>query len=257
MRLGLIIPFFLAQPLISAEPTAEIKAPRPMLTAVCAPRAWLGLEVSKPDATLAAQVPALPKGMGFLVKSVDDVGPAQAAGILELDLLWKLGDQMLVNESQLAALLRLSHPGQEVVFSGFRGGQPLEVKLTLGEAPIGKRPFPGALAEALILPGGMGQCGGPMRVVNVAEKSASFSVGQERAVVRRDGQIYQVKIDGPEDKVLFEGELAKEEKLDKLPENWRQRVHVLCRTLDRALDSGMTSQRQPRPRVVPAVAQEP
>ena len=70
-----------------------------------------------------------------MVKSIDDGGPAQAAGLTEFDLLWKIGDQMLVNEAQLATLLRLSKPGEEVILAGFRGGKPLEVKLKLGEAP--------------------------------------------------------------------------------------------------------------------------
>ncbi len=110
----------------SAQPVASgadaVIAPQP------APRAWLGLRVAKPDKSITVHVPSLPPGIGFVVISTDEGGPARAAGIREYDLLWKLGDQMLVNEAQLAALLRLSKPGDEVVLSGFRGGKPLEVK---------------------------------------------------------------------------------------------------------------------------------
>ena len=71
-----------------------------------------------------------------MVRSIEKGGPAEAAGLKELDVLWKIGDQMLVNEGQLAALLRLSKPGDEIVLSGFRARQAdLEVKLKLGEAP--------------------------------------------------------------------------------------------------------------------------
>ena len=254
MKPSLIAAFLVAQALLSAGEPTESKAPGPMPMSARAPRAWLGLRVVKPDETITAQVPSLPQGLGFVVKSIDEGGPAQAAGLLEQDLLWKIGDQMLVNEAQLAALLRLSQPGQEVAISGFRGGKPLEVKLKLGEAPVLKKPFPGEMVEASILPGA---CAVPMRVVNVAEKSASYSVDQERAVVRRDGGIYKVKIQGPGGEVIFEGELSKDDNLDKVPESWRRRIQVLCRTLDQALDGGMMPQRQPRARVVPAVSPKP
>ena len=249
MKPSLIAVLLVAQTFLSVAEPVEPKVPLPMSAG--APRAWLGLRVAKPDATITAHVPSLPQGIGFVVTSIDEGGPAQAAGLLELDLLWKIGDQMLVNEAQLAALLRLSQPGQEIVIAGFRGGKPLEVKLKLGEAAVLKKPFPGEMVEAAILPGA---CAVPMRVVNVAEKSASFSAGEERAVVRRDGEVFKVKISGPRDEVIFEGEVSKDDPLDKLPENWRRRIQVLCRTLDQALAGGV---RQPRARVVPPVSPKP
>ncbi len=251
MKPSLIAALLVAQTFLSVAESVEPKVVGPPPLSARAPRAWLGLQVAKPDATITAHVPSLPQGIGFVVTSIDEGGPAQAAGLLELDLLWKIGDQMLVNEAQLAALLRLSQPGQEIVIAGFRGGKPLEVKLKLGEAAVLKKPFPGEMVEAAILPGA---CAVPMRVVNVAEKSASFSAGEERAVVRRDGEVFKVKISGPREEVIFEGEVSKDEPLDKLPENWHRRIQVLCRTLDQALAGGA---RQPRARVVPPVSPKP
>lgn len=256
MKPNLIVALLILPGGLSAGEPVPTTASEPAVgpSAFHAPRAWLGLQLAKPDETITAQVPSLPPGIGFVVKSLDTGGPAQAAGLLEFDLLWKIGDQMLVNEGQLATLLRLSKPGEEVVIAGFRGGKPLEVKLKLGEAPVLKRPFPGEMVEAAIMPGA---CNGPMRVVNVAEKSASFSADEGKAVVRRDGEIFKVKISDPKDEVVFEGELSKDENLDQLPENWRRRVEVLCRTLDQALAGGMMPARQPRPRVVPPPSQKP
>jgi len=256
MKLVMIAALLATQTFVSIGEPVELKIPEPQAgpALVHAPRAWLGLRVAKPDETITAQVPSLPPGIGFVVKSIDAGGPGQAAGLLEFDLLWKMGDQMLVNEGQLAALLRLSKPGEEVVISGFRGGKPLEVKLKLGETPALKPPFTGEMVEAAIMPG---VSSGPMRVVNVAEKSASFSTGEGKAVVRRDGEIFKIKIDGPQGDVIFEGDLSKNEKLDKIPENWQRRIEVLCRTLDQALAGGMMQQRMPRPRVVPPVTQQP
>jgi hypothetical protein len=167
---------------------------------------------------------------------------------MELDLLWKIGDQMLVNEAQLATLLRLSEPGQEVLISGFRGGKPIEVKLKLGSAPELTEPFPGAMVESAILPGA---CGGPMRIVNIADKSASFSADGCQASVRRDGDIFKVRIEGPKSELIYDGELAQESNLQQIPEEWRRRIEILCRTLDQALTGALLPERQPRPRVVP------
>lgn len=234
----------------AAAQTAEIRVPqaRQIPAPVLAPQAWMGLKVAKPDATVTAQVPSLPPGVGFVVKSVDDGGPAQVAGLTEFDLLWKIGEQLLVNEAQLATLLRLSKPGEEIVVSGFRGGKPLEVKLKLGEAPALQQPFPGEMVESAIIPGG---CPGPMRLVNVADKTASFSNDEGRAVVQRSGEFFHVKIESSSEELIYEGEISSNGKLDVVPEDWRRRVHVLCRTLDQALAGGMMPQRQPRPRVVP------
>jgi hypothetical protein len=248
MKPILLVAIIAARASVLAGEPAPRQTPSPPMVAAQAPSAWLGLRLAKPDEMISAHVPSMPPGVGFVVQSIDEGGPAQAAGLLKLDLLWKLGDQMLVNEAQLATLLRLSQPGQEVIVSGFRAGKPLEVKLTLGEAPVLKAPFSGEMVESAIMPG---TCGGPMRVVNVAEKSASFSADEGRAVVRRDRDVFKVKITGLKDEVIFEGDLSKERNLDQLPENWRRRIQVLCRTLDHALGGGMEPQRQPQPRVVP------
>jgi hypothetical protein len=248
----------LAQPCLAQEPVKKTAAPQPVPQPVVLPtpppRAWLGLRVVKPDETVTSHVPSLPPGIGFVIQSIDKDGPAAAAGLQEFDLLWKIGDQMLVNEAQLATLLRLSKPGDAIVLSGFRGGKPLEVKLNLGETPAVQRPFPGEMVEAAVLPG---VCGGPMRVVNMAEKSASFATDDGRAVVRRQGDFFKVMIQGPADEVIFEGDVSKDSKFENVPEAWRRKVQVLCRTLDQALNGNVIPQRQPRPRVVPPPQENP
>ena len=219
-----------------------------------APHAWLGLRVAKPDPTIAAQVPALPPGIGFLVKFIDEGGPAEFAGLQEHDLVWKFGDQMLVNESQLATLLRLSKPGQEITLAAFRGGKPLEVKLKLGEAPPLKKPFPSEMVEAAILPTDFIS---PMRVVNVAAKTATYSTEEGRAEVQRDGEMDKVRIQNPANELIFEGSFAHGDTLEKVPEDWRRRILALRRGLDQSLNGGMTPTRQPRPRVVPPAVEKP
>jgi hypothetical protein len=242
-------------PWSAAEPP-QAMVPQPVQgpLATRAPQAWLGLKVAKPDETITAHVPSLPPGIGFIVKSIDKDGPAQAAGLSEFDLLWKLGDQMLVNEAQLATLLRLSKPGDPVVIHGFRSGKPLEVKLILGQSPVPESPFSGAMIDAAILPGA---CPGPMRMINVAAKTASFSNDDGTALVRRDGADYFVKIDGPDGESIFEEELSGSDVFKKVPEKWQRRIQILCRTLDQALEGNIVPRRQPRPRVVPPPAETP
>lgn len=251
MKFNVIAAMFLVPALgFAADPVARVQPVPAPIHKPNHPSAWMGLRVEKPDETITAQVPALPPGIGFLVKSMDAGGPAETAGLRELDLIWKLNDQMLVNESQLAALLRLSKPGQEVVLGAFRGGKPVEVKLKLGEAPLLKRPFPSEMVEAAIMPG---NCNGPMRVVNIAERSATYSTAEGRAVLQRDGENYKVSIHDSADKLIFEGNFSANDKLEKLPEDWRRRVFALRRGLDQSLDGRMLPTRQPRPRVVPPV----
>jgi hypothetical protein len=213
-----------------------------------APRAWLGLKVAKPDASITAHLPSLPPGIGFVIRSVDAGGPADTAGLREFDILWKIGDQMLVNEGQMAALLRLAKPGDEISLGAFRGGKPLNVTAKLVEAPATVKGLPDAWVDSALLPG---ECGGPMRVVNVAEKLASYANDEGRAEVRREGTTYQVKITGPGDDIIYEGELSADAASDKIPASWKPRIHALRRGLDHALDSRIMPPRQPRPRVVP------
>lgn len=229
------------------SPPIPVRPPLP-------PRAWLGLQVSRPDETITAHLPSLPPGIGFVVKSIDEGGPAEAAGLQEFDVVWKLGDQMLVNEGQLAALLRLSKPGDEVVLATFRGGKPLEVKLKLGAAPLRKHPFPDELVDNSILPGA---CRVRMSDFNLPNKSASYSTDEGRAEVRKDDEVYKVKIQGPKEELIYEGDLPEDGNLDKIPEGWRRRVHALRRGLDHALEGKMVPGRQPRPRVVPPPVQNP
>jgi len=217
------------------------------------PRAWLGLDLHKPDLSLTAHVPMLPPGLGFVVESIDDDGPAVSAGIQKTDLIWKLDDQMLVNEAQLAALLRLHKPGDEVKLSLIRAGKEMMVTMSLGEAPERQREIVDRAAEVAMFPGEVG----PVRVVNMSSKEASFSNKEGEAVVRRDGDTYHVLITNPKGEVIYDGGLDMESGLSKVPADWRMRVHALRRGLDHALDGRMSPQRQPRPRVVPPPTKEP
>lgn len=234
-----------------AEAEAQTPEMPPFLPAVpvekAPPAPWLGLRVGKPDETTTAHLPSLPPGIGFVIRSVDEDGPAAKAGIQALDVLWKFSDQMLVNEGQLATLLSHHKPGAEVAVSLFRSGKPLEMKVTLGEAPERRGRFSRDLVDAAILPGD----GGPMKVVNVGARTASFTTDEGRAWIQREGEGYKVALHDPKGKVIFEGTMDDEDDLDEVPKDWRRRVCALRRGLDHALEERMVPVRPPRPRVVP------
>ncbi len=147
-----------------------------------------------------------------------------------------------VRDEETGMVVRISEPREEIMM------MPISA---FGEPP---KPVPGEMVQASLLPT---DGNGPVRVVNVAEKSASFSAEEGCAVVRRDGNIYQVKINGTKDEAIYAGDLHKNDTLEKVPESWRRRIQVLCRTLDQALDGSLMSERQPRPRLVPPVSQKP
>ncbi len=151
-------------------------------------------------------------------------------------------------------LPRVSKPGEEVVISTFRAGKPLEVKLKLGASPLPHKPFIGEMVEAAILPSGSPS---PARVANFADKTACFSTTEGSAVVSHNGTAYTVKITGPQAQSIFSGELSDDGPLTQVPESWRGIIQVLCRTLDQALDGGLTPERQPQPRVTPPVSVKP
>ena len=246
MKRLLVTGILIASTLVSAAESSH--RGQPPGTDAPEPQVWLGMDVHKPDDSTKAQLPNLPPGIGFVVSSVEPEGPAEAAGLKRFDVLWKLDDQMLINEGQFAVLLRLSKPGDEILLSGFRGGKPLEVKVNLAERPEGRHPFPGNFVDSAIMPG---KCEGPMRVIKLSEKLASFSASEGEARVWLEDSAYHVRISGPDDKLIYEGKLPSDGNLDGIPKHWTRRVHALRRGLSHALDGKMMSQRQPRPRVVP------
>lgn len=215
--------------------------------------ARLGLGVSKPDDTTTTQLPSLPPGIGFVVSELEEGGPAQKAGVRKLDLLWKMGEQMLVNEGQLATLLRLSEPGDEVTVSVFREGKSLDIKVTLGEADGDN----GEAIQRVLADSVLRSEDGALRIVNLGEKRAVYSNEKGSAEVIRVSEGDSVKILGPEGKVVFDGVLRGKPEFSEVPDEWRRQICAMRRGLDHALSAKQAPEaRQPRPRIVPPAPKE-
>ena len=216
-----------------------------------APDCWLGVDLAKPDPSLASQLPALPAGVGFIIKTVHPNGPAAAAGFELDDLVWKFNDQLLVNEAQLSTLLRMHKPGDDISLTLFRGGVVIEIPLTLERNP-GQTPAlaDGALEEALLF-----NEPGPMRVVKMASREAYIADAEGRAVVRKVEDGYWLTIHNSSGDVIYDAAFNRSpsgqcEGDNAIPAAWKRRAYALRRGLDHALEGGISQQRQPRPRVV-------
>lgn len=215
--------------------------------------AWLGLSVSKPDDVTTTQLPALPPGIGFVVKEIAAGGPADQAGVRKHDLLWKMGEQMLVNEGQLATLLRLAAPGDKVTLSVFREGKSLDLKVTLGEGKGGEdEEMRRMLVDSVMRPDD-----GAIRIMDLEEKKAVVTDSRGSAEVTRLSHGDSVRIVDTAGKLLFEGIVGDRHELSTVPEDWRRQVYAMRRGLDHALSATPAPMRQPRPRIVPPPKKEP
>ena len=96
---------------------------------------FLGLSTSPAQPALQKQLQLKP-GVGLVVDGVDPGSPAEQAGVKEFDILHKLDDQILVNQEQLAVLVRTYEPGKEVALTVIREGKPQQLKAKLAEREL-------------------------------------------------------------------------------------------------------------------------
>ncbi len=100
--------------------------------------AYLGVTtstVASVGETLRVQLD-LPKGVGLVVGYIDPEGPAAGAGIRQHDILFKLGDQLLINLHQLQTLVRMHEPGEEVQLTVVRAAKKQPIAVKLGEKEV-------------------------------------------------------------------------------------------------------------------------
>lgn len=188
---------------------------------------------------VTAQLPDLPVGIGFLVTAVNDGGPFAQAGVQVHDVIWKMGDQMLVNEAQMAALLRLHQPGEKVVFSAFRLGKPQQFKVQVGKP---KTRFSGVFAKAT---------SSPEEEVRVSEMFAKTTGDDGEAEVVKEGEGYRLSIKDSKQVEIFNERFPADGSFERVPAAWKFRVMALKRALDQSISGEIPVLRPPRPRVVP------
>ena len=107
---------------------------------------WLGIQIRDVDAELAERL-GLPVDSGIYVVGVAPNGPADEAGLIESglglrdratgggDVITKVGGVSVDSGANLVAQLNTKRPGDEVTLTVTRGGETLEIMVTLGEWP--------------------------------------------------------------------------------------------------------------------------
>lgn len=121
---------------------------------------FLGIETSPVTPTLVAQL-SLTDGAGLVVNQVSPKSPA-ASALQAHDILLKLDDQILIEQRQLAVLVRNRKEGDEVTLTFLRAGKPAtaRVKLAKHDAPKLSLMFepasPSGMPERMAGGGGVG-----------------------------------------------------------------------------------------------------
>lgn len=109
---------------------------------------FLGVETSPVPPPLTAQL-GLQEGTGLVVNHLAPDSPA-AAALKVHDVLLKLDDQILIDQRQLAVLVRGHKEGDEVTLTYLRGGKQATAKVKLAKREMPKLGF------AAPQPGGFG-----------------------------------------------------------------------------------------------------
>lgn len=91
---------------------------------------YLGVAVEPVPEVLRDYI-ELPKGTGLLITNVVKGGPAHLAGLQNKDILVEFEDQLIVNFSQLSALLNMREAGDSVTVEIIRKGQTKQFDVSL------------------------------------------------------------------------------------------------------------------------------
>jgi len=70
-----------------------------------------------------------------IVVAVQPSSPAASAGLLMGDIIVSLGGTSITDPGDLASVLRPDHVGEEMTVSVLRGGEPRDIRITVGERP--------------------------------------------------------------------------------------------------------------------------
>jgi len=99
-------------------------------------RPYLGVgtqPVSLPEAV--RQRFNLEQQTAVIVVAVQTSSPAASAGLLMGDIIVSLGGTSITDPGDLASVLRPDHVGEDTTVSVLRGGEPRDIRITVGERP--------------------------------------------------------------------------------------------------------------------------
>jgi serine protease Do len=105
-------------------------------------RGYLGIGIRSLDKDFAKEF-KVPDTSGALVQQVTPGGPGEKAGIKDGDVIRKLNGQTVGSSDQLIEMVTDLNPGTEVKLDILRDGEPMTIRLTLGERPANLSPMAG------------------------------------------------------------------------------------------------------------------
>jgi serine protease DegQ len=94
----------------------------------------LGLHVVRLPSALVERH-ALPNDVGIMVVSAEPGSPSDRAGVLIGDILIAVDGSPIADPAELLRVLGSDRVGQQITLRIIRGGEPLDVALTVGERP--------------------------------------------------------------------------------------------------------------------------
>ena len=113
----------------SAKPIAE-----QLVSAGKVIHPYIGVQYTALTPSVAARL-GLKGGQGIVVIQVIQGSPAAQAGLRGQDVIKQIDNQPITDESTLGRSLTARKPGDSVTLTVERGGQTLQVKVTLGQKP--------------------------------------------------------------------------------------------------------------------------
>ncbi len=220
---------------------------------------YLGVIAEAASPVLRKQL-GLSAGMGLVVEFVAPESPASAAGVQQYDVLQKLDDQLLVNQEQLAVLVRSHKPGEEVKLAIIREGKPTTLTAKLAEHDLepwveaGENEptalFRRAIPSSRVRPINPGERPPALgwknpAVPNGASTTTWLENDHSYSLVTTDGHRTFVAKD-KEGKVLFDGPVDTEEQREKLPPELKEKLQHLIDHMGGGFRSGRFGEaRQP------------
>ena len=167
-----------------------------------------GIATERPRADLYAELPQLPYGSGLLLKAVSKNGAAADAGLQAMDVIYKVDEQLIINEKQFLALLAMRQRGDQVSVTYFRSG---EQNITAMEIKDG----------GAILAGS--------KDINA---SASISdSGGAATLMYRSGKLW-LRVETAKGIETYNGYINDDEQIAKVPSEWRNRISILQRSIE-------------------------
>ena len=121
--IGFAIPAEIAAPIVE-----QLRAGREIQ------RGYLGVGLQPIDEDFAASL-GLPKRRGELVQTVQDDSPAARAGLKPGDILTKVNGEDVTSDQTVSFLVANLEPGAKVPVEVLRGGERLNLDVTLGKRP--------------------------------------------------------------------------------------------------------------------------